>query len=232
MDRRVGADGVGAPCVQLLERVGRVAGEHHVAALVVDADHRDVPGRVARCRDGDDASVGAERVAAREGAEGPAVERERGGAKPAGSGWRSTRRITRESGAASVARAPRSGFAPGRGRGRVPSTWSPWWWVSTTSQTSVGESPAAAERAGQLLLAGHLEACERDVARGGGLAGVDRAVRRSSCSIAQQWIGSGSENGPGRNRSSWRRAPSLAKRKERLTCTVPVLRAWMRILRI
>ena len=53
---------------------GRLAGEQHVAALVVDADDRDVAGGVAGRGDGDDATVVAERPAGRERAERPAVE--------------------------------------------------------------------------------------------------------------------------------------------------------------
>src|SRR6185437_17079307 len=52
--------------------------------------------------------------------------------------------------------------------------------------------------------------------------------RRSPCSIAQQWIGSGSDQGPGTKRSSWRRTPSLGNRNERLTRTLPVWSAWIR----
>jgi hypothetical protein len=48
-----------------------------VATIVVDAQNRDVPRRVACCRDGNDAAVVAERPALREGAERTAVQRER-----------------------------------------------------------------------------------------------------------------------------------------------------------
>ena len=51
------------------------------------------------------------------------------------------------------------------------------------------------------------------------------------CSIAQQWIGNGSEKSPGMNRnSSWRRSPGLGKRKLCLTRTDPVVRTWIFIL--
>jgi hypothetical protein len=49
--------------VQLLERVGGVAGEHHMTARVVDADHGNVTGCVAGSRDGHDTAVLAERTA-------------------------------------------------------------------------------------------------------------------------------------------------------------------------
>lgn len=78
----VRSDRVGASRVQLLERVGRVAGEHHMPAGVINADHRDVTGGVPGRRDGDDPSVIAERPAVREHAEWAAVERERLGSEP------------------------------------------------------------------------------------------------------------------------------------------------------
>ena len=84
VDRGVRADRVGASRVQLLERVGRVTGEHHMPAGVINADHRDVTGGVPGRRDGDDPSVIAERPAVRERAEWAAVERERLGSEP----WR------------------------------------------------------------------------------------------------------------------------------------------------
>ncbi len=99
MDLRAGADRVGAQGVQLLERVGRIAREHHVASLVVDADHRDVPGRVARCGDRHDAAVGAQSEAALERPEGRAVELEGGGGEAGGKGWRRTLRMNWEKGA-------------------------------------------------------------------------------------------------------------------------------------
>ena len=44
VDFRVACDSVGAAGVQLLERVGRIAGEHHVLPVVLDADHSTSPG--------------------------------------------------------------------------------------------------------------------------------------------------------------------------------------------
>jgi len=54
---RIGSDRVVTACVELLERVGHVAGEHHVPARVIDADHRDVTRRVSRGIDDHDAAV-------------------------------------------------------------------------------------------------------------------------------------------------------------------------------
>ena len=73
-DARLGPDGVGAPGEELLERVGRVAGQHHVMAVVVDADDRDVADRVAGGRDDHDPPVVGQRPARREAAERAAVE--------------------------------------------------------------------------------------------------------------------------------------------------------------
>src|SRR5208282_2547014 len=61
------------------------------------------------------------------------------------------------------------------------------------------------------------------------LSPVSISSSRPSCSTAQQWIGSGCDHAPGRNRSSWRRGPVPAYRNACLTVTVPVLRAWMRM---
>jgi hypothetical protein len=68
-DRGLGADCVVAPGAQLLERVGGVAGEHDVVAVIVDADDRHVPGCVAGRGHCDDASVVAELAVGGEGAE-------------------------------------------------------------------------------------------------------------------------------------------------------------------
>src|SRR3954468_12913974 len=58
---RLGSDRIRAPGPQLFQAVARVTGEQHVLAVVVDADHRDVPRGVARSCDHDHASVGGER---------------------------------------------------------------------------------------------------------------------------------------------------------------------------
>ena len=63
---------------------------------VVDADHRDVTGRVSGRGDGDDAPVGADSVRlCANSPNGPSSSAIGAGAKPAGSGWRRMRRMTR-----------------------------------------------------------------------------------------------------------------------------------------
>jgi hypothetical protein len=68
----------------LLEGVRRITGEHHVPAGVIDADHRDVTGRVPRRVDGDDTSVIDERATPGKRSERAAVEREGLGREPRG----------------------------------------------------------------------------------------------------------------------------------------------------
>ena len=46
VDSDVRGNCVGAAGVKLLERVGRVTGEHHVTACVIDTDHGQVTGGV------------------------------------------------------------------------------------------------------------------------------------------------------------------------------------------
>src|SRR3954453_7516000 len=71
----VRADCVGAPRMELLERVADVTGKHHVSARVVDADHGDMAGGVSRSPNRDDAPVLAQRMAAWERAERTVIER-------------------------------------------------------------------------------------------------------------------------------------------------------------
>ena len=107
-----------------------------------------------------------------------------------------------------------------------PSMWSPWAWVRTTSETSSSFREAAAIAAGSScsrLTSIRANGTFRAVA----VSPVSTSRRTPSCSIAQQWIGSGSENAPGMNRSSWRRGPELGNRKLCLTRTAPVVRAWI-----
>jgi hypothetical protein len=54
---RIGSDRVGAERMQLLQRVGGVPGEHHVATRVIHTDDRDVAGSVSGGVDGDDSSI-------------------------------------------------------------------------------------------------------------------------------------------------------------------------------
>ena len=77
VDLSVRGDCVRASRVKLLERVSRVAREHHVPPGVVDADHRYVARRVTGCVDSDDASVIAERPASQERSKRSTVEHER-----------------------------------------------------------------------------------------------------------------------------------------------------------
>ena len=106
---------------------------------------REVAGRVAGGRDGDDAAVGGERRLEGEGAERPGRRAAIGaGAKPGGSGWRVARRGKPRGGPAGE----RDLRAPAKTRrvgtcGR-PSMWSPWMWVRTTRATSAGRTPRRA----------------------------------------------------------------------------------------
>ncbi len=154
------------------KRVGGVAGQHHVPPVVVDADHGDVPWRVPwRCH-GDDPSVIAERTALAEGAERPAVERERLRIE--------TRRQrlaqdaphdTRKGSAQEL----ELGIVDRHGGAHVHQS------VDVIS-VMVGEhdlrdvierQAGGRDRTRQLLLGRHLEVGERDVAHGRALAGVD-----------------------------------------------------------
>ena len=73
----LGSDGVGADLSQLLEGVGGVSGEQDVAVVVVDADHRYVPGGVTGGVNGDDPAIIGEGSAAPKGSEPTPIERER-----------------------------------------------------------------------------------------------------------------------------------------------------------
>ena len=213
---------------QLLERVGRVAGEQDVVAVVVDADHRDVARRVAGRRHGDDAAVLGQRPARGEGARtGRRRARAARSARPRGAAG-AARCWKKRDVARARTRAPRRGPAPAAARCTAPSMWSPCMWVSTTvsmSRRSGRRRPArpAAPRSGSTP----------NRANGTSLAAaispVSTRIRRPSCSTTQRWIGSGSENGPGMNRRSCRSGPSLAYRNACLTLTVPVVSAWILI---
>src|SRR5207247_2211711 len=79
----------------------------------------------------------------------------------------------------------------------------------------------------KLLLAAHLKAGERDVAGGRRLAAVDgqqSPLVLDGPAVNWEWV----RPGPGRNRSSCRRAPRLGNRNARRTRTLPVERAWIR----
>jgi hypothetical protein len=170
---RIRADGVGASRVQLLERVGHIARQHHVAIGVVEADHRDVAGRVPRCLDGDYAPVLAQRKAAGEDTEGAGVQRHRPGGEAA------RKRLAQHP--AHEARKGggdegQLGCAHAHGGAHVDQP------VDVVAVVvgedhlrDIGErQPGGRHGVGQLLLARHLEAREGDVARGGDLAGVDQ----------------------------------------------------------
>jgi hypothetical protein len=200
-----GSDRVGAQRVQLLERVGRVAGEHHVPAGVIDADHRDVTGRVPRRVDGDDPSVIAERAAAGKRPERAAVERERLGREPGGqrlaqhAAHHPRHRRGEEAQLHLVDQDPTANMdqpvhvvAVGVGEHHLGDV--------------VERRPAAAIAAGSSC---SRVTCMRanGTLRAAAVSPVSTSRRTPSCSIAQQWIGSGSDQAPGRNRSSCRRAP-------------------------
>ncbi len=157
--------------------------------------------------------------------EGAAVEREGLGGEPGGSGWRSTRRMTRAIGE-SRNRSSTSLISTRPPTWTSPSIWSPWAWVITTSETSSSSRPAAAIAAGS---SGSRVTSMRanGTFRATAVSPASTSRRNPSCSIAQQWIGSGSAQAPGRNRSSCRRGPGRGKRKLCLTRTAPVVRAWI-----
>src|SRR4051794_26056019 len=98
--------------------------------------------------------------------------------------------------------------------------------VSTTVSMSLGFRPMLPSAAGSSS-----SGPTPNFANGTSLAvaasPVSTRIRRPSCSTTQTWIGSGSENGDGRNSRSCRVGPVLAMRKLSLTWTVPVLSAWI-----
>jgi hypothetical protein len=77
LDLGIGRNCVGAAGVELLERVGCITRQHHVATRVVDADHRNVAWCVAGGRDRHDTSVITQRPASTEGPKRTIIERER-----------------------------------------------------------------------------------------------------------------------------------------------------------
>jgi len=169
---RVRPDRIGAPRVQLLERVGGVACQHHVAPRVVDADHRDVAGGMARGLDSEDTPVVTERTAAWERTERAIVECEWLGGKPG------RQRLTQD--------APHQSREGGVGELQLDLV-DPYRSAHMNQPVDmiavvVGEhdlrnalqrQASCRHRCGKLLLARHLEASERDVPCRCRLAAVD-----------------------------------------------------------